>query len=430
MIRQSLPLVVLAAALSASTTARALDLSEAMEQAAESHELVRAALLNEEAAQADARAASGLLLPTASLVGALIRNNREIVLGDRAFTNLYDYAGRVQVNIPLVRLDAISERNRQRALLEGAAAGTELQQADIRLAAARSYLAAVAARESLHAAHDRLALAQASLEQAEARLQHGFALPNDVTQLQVQVRLAEADVVRAELDQELAVANLAFMTNLPLDQVSAESLQQVDDIDHSLDALASQRDPQQLANELAGLAAVRAATAGMKTQRFAWAPTLDLVGQYNLGRPSVRAPNGTFWTISLNLNWVFFDMARVHRIQAAEAREAQAMVQLELVERANELQRQTAAMTRAANQATLAAVERQVDAAQTNELLQRQRFNAGDATALELTQAQTDLFQARVALALARLDDHLAEVDLLYAQGVLQGPHFGAPENK
>ena len=396
--------------------AQALDLATAMEAAAGRNEQARAALLRLESAERGQVVARGGFLPNATFSGSLIRNDTEIAVGDRNFTNLYDYAGRLQVQVPLVNLTQFAVRDTANAQFDQADATATLRQADLRLATGRAYVAALAAEQTLAAAAERVNLARASLEQVQVLLDGGFEIAATLAQVELQVQQALSDEIRARLDRDNARSNLAFLMGDDMDALQQEPLMDVE-----LPALPT-TPSRLLATEAVAATAVEIAHAALRSSRFAWAPTLDLVGQYNLGRPSLRAPNGTFWTVTLALNWAFLDPGRQARIEGAAAIEDAASLEQQLVERNVLQQRGLAERALLAAEASLQATLAQVEVAIRNEELQRDRFTAGDATALELTQAQTALFEARSALALAELQCHLSHLDQLYLAGALDAP--------
>ncbi len=404
-----------AIALPRTAAAQALSLAEAMELAVANSELTAIAEREIERRDAIADTTRGAFLPTGDLQGTLTRNDTQITVGDRNFTNLWDYSARAQVVVPLLRFDDWTTQRSQRTSVEAARERLELEAANLRLATARAYLAALTADANHDATVEQVRVAEASLEQTRALADAGFLVPADVAQAELQLVQAQNNEVRASLESGNALANLAFLVGRDEAEFAQVSLT-----------------PPELPSDLGApliLADVRAAELDARSARQLqaaaredWLPTLQLVGQYNFTRPSLRAENGTFWTVNLTLNWVFLDLTRQPRLQTARVQEEIAVLTAARAQRTTDFARDNAERTRESTLAQVSTAERQVETARTVQTLVGERFQAGEVTILEMTQADSAVFQAEIALNVALLQRDLAQLDLLFLNGLLETP--------
>jgi len=391
-----------------------------MDAAAQNNEL--ALLAEQEVRRRDAEAglARDRLLPSGDIAGTLTRNDTQIQVGDRAFTNLWDYSARANLIVPLLRFDEWTARRALQTSTESAEALAEFEEANLRVSAGRAYVAALTAQQNLAVANEQIVLAQTSVDQTTALADAGFLVAADVAQAELQLVQAQNNVVRADLQHRNALASLAFIMGVPEGEVMSASL-----VEPTLQDAAP---VETLANEWAQRIAMQSAQQTLRSVRQDWIPTLNLVGQYNFQRASLRAPNGTFWTISLNLNWVFLDLTRRGRREVAELQVQTAEIQADRLARSNEFERAQAQRTVESTETEILTAEQQIEAAEIAQNLVRERFNAGEVTVLEMTQADNAVFTARTAHNLARLNRDLALLDLLFFSGAFEDESPGVTE--
>ena len=397
-----------------------LTMERAMEAAAQNNELALLARQEVLRREAEARLARDRLLPFGELAGTLTRNDTQIQVGDRAFTNLWDYSARANLTVPLLRIDEWTARRALQTSTESAQALARWEASTLRVSAGRAYVAALAAQQNLAAANEQVVLAQTSLDQSSALAEAGFLVDADVAQAELQLMQAQNNAVRAQLEHRNALASLAFIMGVPEDEVMNADL-------HA-PSLATGVPVETLASERAQRIALQSAQQLLRSVRQDWVPTLNLVGQYNLQRPSLRAPNGTFWTISLNLNWVFLDMTRRGRREVAEVQAQTAEIDADRLARGNAFERAQAQRTLESTEIQIQTAEQQIEAAEIAQSLVRERFGAGEVTVLEMTQADAAVFTARVAHNVAQLNRDLAQLDLLFFSGAFDDESPGVTE--
>jgi outer membrane protein TolC len=403
-----------------STNGGVLTIESAMEAAAQNNELALLAQQEVRRREAEAGLARDRLLPFGELAGTLTRNDTQIQLGDRAFTNLWDYSARANLVVPLLRIDEWTARRALQTSTESAQSLARWEASNLRVSAGRAYLAALTAQQNLAVADEQIGLAQTSLEQSTALAEAGFLVDADVAQAELQLLQAQNNVVRAQLEHRNALASLAFIMGVPEDEVMSAEL--------DAPTLPAADPAQPLASEQAQRVALQSAQQLLRSVRQDWLPTLNLVGQYNFQRASLRAPNGTFWTISLNLNWVFLDFTRRGRREVAQTQVQTAEIQADRLARSNEFQRAQAHRTLESTEIQVQTAAQQIEAAEIAQNLVRERFSAGEVTVLEMTQADTAVFTARIAHHLAQLNRDLAQLDLLFFSGALDDESPGVTE--
>ncbi|MCA9565840.1 MAG: TolC family protein, partial [Myxococcales bacterium] len=148
-------------------------------------------------------------------------------------------------------------------------------------------------------------------------------------------------------------------------------------------------------------------------------PTLSLSANYDIGRESIRSPDGTSWTVTFNASWPIFDFSRYGQLDTARAEEQIATLELDAAAREARFDHANAVRDLEVARARVAVAEQALEvASETRELIATQ-YGAGDTTSLELTEADEALFTAQVALNLAQLQRDIAIVELLYVSGQL-----------
>jgi outer membrane protein TolC len=212
----------------------------------------------------------------------------------------------------------------------------------------------------------------------------------------------------AEVGLDDALAALAFITMR--DTIGAEDLVEIELPGGSLGD--AQRP------ELAALEAdLAAATLALHAARWTWAPSIALTGRYDIGRESLRAPDGRSWTLALTFAFDLYDPTRSPRIHAAEVAVSVASIESQRLQR--ELVEARDAAARRVQQADdrRALADRSAEVAEAAHALMRERFELGDATLLDMTEADGALAAARLDAALARIEADRSRIDLLVLDG-------------
>ncbi len=304
-----------------------------------------------------------------------------------------------------------------RAQETAAGASTLATDASLGLQVKEQYFAALAARETEAAARDQLAQAEAQLALATAKLRAQTATRSDSLQATIAVSQAQLAALQARNDRANADATLTRVigSDTPVsampDGLQVDTTFKVDSA--QLAALAGRAPVVRQAE-----AQVQQARNQARSARAAYFPILSLSYGRNLtGASSTLDPFGTSYVPSgqlrLALTLPVFDQLNTATNVAnsevalanteAAVRDQQLAAQQTLVQALSGLRtagQQVAAQTQA------------IAAAEENVRVQRQRYQLGVATSLDILTAQTQLTQARLGLVQARYSARTARAQL------------------
>jgi len=297
-----------------------------------------------------------------------------------------------------------------------AQAKAEIARRGLAVTVTRAYYGLVIAQRKYATAQLALMQAQQFLTITQELERGGEAPHSDVVKAQIQYNSQDQTLRDARLGMETARLDLAVLISADLD----ENFQIVDDL-HLTSALPSFPDVQAMARRgnpdlRAAMDAVRGASLDVTVARQAFLPTLTVDVDYGLEANQLgwntvvaAAPQlgpvpsvGYFLTASLNLplwDWG----ARRSKVRQAEIRREQANLELSATQR--QLVRNLNGFYREAQTAReeVDLLRQSADLATENLRLNTLRYQAGEATILELVDAQNTLTQARNAY-----DDGLA----------------------
>lgn len=399
-----------------------LTLEQAQAEAVANTEAAQLLELEVRAARANEDIALGSLLPVLSASATGILNQEEVTAGQQTFVNQFDWSASIDLTVDLFRGPAIAEYMARSHESRAAELWYEWDSASLRLTTGRAYLAALTASRNVEAARESVALNRATLEQTEIRLETGYGLAADVARARLAVTEAEVAQLEAERARDNALDVLAFLTGR--DDVPAEAL--VDpgiSRGRSLQAALAQETTFEERLDIQALVEQSAAAEDRLLGRWLdFLPIVRLQASYDFGRPSIRAPDGTFWSISLNATWIIFDYTRYGQLDRARVEvERSELVRSEQLRTLDRDQR-TALRTVEQAEAEIASLEAAVATALESRDLILILYQAGDATALELTEADTAVLRARIRLNQARLELERAWLELDWLEGRLSDP--------
>lgn len=387
-----------------------ITISEVMEAAA--HRTLPAKIVNENIVTAESlrRIAQASLLPRIVASAQVTRNPEELVLDGRTVVRLWDYNAQASISIDLFRGTALGEWLASGAALDAAEMDARWRRAELRLAAARGFLGVLAAQRNVEAVMLTLQQRQATVEDAELRLAAGFGIETDVVKAKLSLLQAQAHQLDATHVLEDAEAELVWVSGLSPDRLS--------ELDPVLPEF-------QRPKERADIAALR--LSALSTQRsmdgqwLDFIPVFSVVGRTEFGEESLSAPDGVSWTVSFQASWALYEPSRYGRLDllASEARR----LDLEADARHIEMEYAVGQASRALQTATnkLVIADESLLLAERVQKQVRERFRQGVTTALEVTEADVAVFQARVGLNIAQLQVDLAQIELAWATGALDG---------
>ncbi|PYQ23181.1 MAG: hypothetical protein DMF79_04410 [Acidobacteria bacterium] len=426
-------LTILATADAGAETVR-LTLAEAVERArASSPRLGQLAAL-QTAADAGLQGARAGRLPVLDLAASYTRNSSvpELTLAlpgtdpRTIFPNIPDnYRTRAGLNLPIYtggRVEGAiraADHNRE-------AAGRDLEAGvkDLVLEASSAYWQLVTARESARVLAEAVAAFEAHLKQTKDRQQLGMAARNEVLLVQVERDRAELSRLAADGAAQVANANLVRLADLPPDsQVEPiEPLAAPAEPRPDLEALVKEAlDGRPEAAALRSRAA--AAQATVKVARSATLPQASLSAGYDYARPNgrilppVEEWKGS-WSLGVSLSITAFDGGRTSAAAAQARAQAEAVRrQLEDLERRIRLEVTSRVLDLGTSRATVEVAERNLEAAEENLRVSRDRYHEGLIASFELLDAETALLHAGLDRTTAATQLRLAQASLRRAVG-------------
>lgn len=285
---------------------------------------------------------------------------------------------------------------------------------------AHDYLTCLQADAVRNTARANVELSQALLDQARRQQGAGTGTGIEVTRANVQLANDRQRLIRAENDRARAVLVLLKAMGLALDS-PVEFTSKLDEtpVDTSAaQALLSeaQNKRPELKTQTQREEVARLNYESIKAERL---PSLGTQADYGAIGPDIIGSRATY-TMGLSLKIPVFDGFR----RQARREESSSQLKQEQI-RTRDLRQQVELQVRMALE-NLNSAKSQVDAARDgltlaeNELAQaRRRYDAGVATSIEVTDAQTRLQRARDNQVVALYDYNVARLDLATATGTL-----------
>jgi outer membrane protein len=319
-----------------------------------------------------------------------------------------------QLDVPIIDLANYHRYKAASALAESAAEQRGATTIDISRSVARAYYQFLGAGALLLSANESIRAAEANLKNVDDRRSAGAATDLDHERALASVARAQQDLADAELSAALAGRSLETLSGLsptPGDVVEQDDLH----AEGSLSAWLGQATdvPQERAARKLG----EAAEQNRKAANRALLPTLTGSAQERITNATGFGGKNASYTLQLVLAWrldygtiatndVQSAALEVQRVRVARTRRAAQDAVFEAFRRVES----GLAKSRAAR-AQSAAAERAAE-------LSTDRYNAGVATQLDVTQAQRDAFLATAARIQADADLAFARASLRLAAGV------------
>jgi len=254
------------------------------------------------------------------------------------------------------------------------------------------------------------------VEQAEAFFRAGTVARADIIKAQAAAASAEADLVAARGQVEIALASLLSALGLPLTQ-------EVRVADPGEPTIPEVTPPEAAALAVSGRPEVRRAAAEVKGTEFALRiaeARAKVMISTDAGLVLQISPNPgqVGWALSATISYPLSDGGRTKAaVEEARANLAAAIARMEETKRQVQLEAFQAAVNAREARARLAAVRASVAAAEESLRVAEGRYQAGAGTLLEVLDAQATATQARISYVQARYDLYLAGVALQHALG-------------
>ncbi len=283
----------------------------------------------------------------------------------------------------------------------------------LELEVARGYFQVLRARENIQAADAAVLSQKSNLELARARFEAGSGLQTAVLDLETELNRAEADLVAAENQRDLATSMLKTLLGLDADRsFSVAGGWKV--LDDPGEVIGSTR-PEELALEKRAAQA----DAGLEAARADRKPKVAAFASTRHDEGFTESDGGNSWIAGV--------MVRLNLFNGGEtsARVAQAEVDREIVGEQLRKQKQQIELQVTSAQLNLQTARKRRTLAENaiksaGESLDqtRKRFEEGVALSSQLIDSETALTGARVRLAGARAEEQIAIASLRHALGL------------
>jgi outer membrane protein TolC len=333
--------------------------------------------------------------------------------------NVFD--ARLALSQPLVDLSALNDARAATLKTHAEQLGVRSARDLVVLVSVNLYLEAVSAASRIEAAHAQLHTAEALLQQANDLKASGLVAGIDVLRADVQVQNSRQRSITAENDFEKAKLQLGRAIGLPLGQ----SITVPDTIPFaplpSVTLDATLRDAfEKRPDLLAARDRLAAAEAELRAAKAEVLPTVRLDADYGTIGQKATASHPTF-TVAATVHVPLFEAGRAQARRAeAEAEERRRRAEFEDFRGRVDLEVRTAFLDVGAASQQLEAAQKTVTLANQELEQARDRFGAGVAGNIEVTQAQESVATASETYIAALYRHNLAKATLAQAVGIAE----------
>ncbi len=368
----------------------------------------------------EADATLGRLLPVFSARGVYTRNQYEAAVQlpgtatKLVITPLNQLDAFLQLDVPIVDLASYHRYKASSALAESATEQKSATTIDVSRSVARSYYQFLGADALVRSAQESIKAAEANLKNVDDRRAAGAATDLDHERAAASVARAEQDLADAELGSALAGRALETLSGLapePADGFPEDDLRSEGTLGNWL-SLAATAPSQRVAQKLG-----EAAEQNRKAASRALLPTLTGSAQERVTNATGFSGRNSAYTLQLILAWKL-DYGTIASNDAQSAALEVQRVRVERTKRGAEDAAFEAFRRVEAGVAKSRAATAQAKAATRAATLSSDRYAAGVATQLDVTQAQRDAFLAVAAKIQADADLAFARASLRLAAGV------------
>ena len=405
--------------------AEPLTLERAVELAVERNETARIAESRADVADARLARARSFFFPDVAATGNYIRRREEtvrnvggedIVIQDRNALNATAVAS-------LTLFEARALPAWRAAAAERRAAHFERDEAKRRLAfeAAEAFLLTLGAQQVREAAERRVANARSALDEARARFEAKLVGSNDVTKAELDLATAQREAARARSDAETARAELGYLLGERVESLAPPEtlLRRASDAApadaHRLAAEAQEKRPDIQALD----ARARAARIASREPLLRALPSVTGSATWRYTNEAGFSGRETDWWFGVTASWSIFDGGERY----AEARERRALSRIAALEasaarRGLLVDAERALLALDAAKTAYGTAQVATEAARRNAHETSELWRQGLATALDVSTARLQVFEAEVAEARARFDLALAYLEIPATRGL------------
>lgn len=283
----------------------------------------------------------------------------------------------------------------------------------LELEVARGYFQVLRARENIQAAEAAVTSQRSNLDLAKARFEAGSGLQTAVLDLETESNRAEADLVAAENQRDLATSMLKTLLGLDGD-TDFSVADGWKSLAHPGEVIGSTR-PEELALEKRA----RQADAGVEIARSERKPKVAAFASTRHDEGFTEPDGGNSWIAGVMVRLNLFNGGETSaKIAQAEADRAIVDEQLRKQKHQIELQVTSAQLNLQTARKRRALAEKAIRSATESLEQTRKRFEEGVALSTQLIDSETALTGARVRLAGARAEEQIAIASLRHALGL------------
>jgi outer membrane protein TolC len=380
----------------------------------------REASATERQRSSEADVALGKLTPSFTARGVYTRNQYEAAVQlpgapeKLVITPYNQLDAYLQLDVPIIDLASYHRYKAARSLAESSAEQKQATTIDVSRSVARAYYQFLGAGSLVDSARESIKAAQANLKNVDDRRAAGAATDLDHERAAASVARAEQDLADAELSASLAARSLETLSGLSPEPAAAfpeDDLHSEGSLNGWLTLAGStpaQRAQQKL-NE--------SAEQNRKAANRALLPTLSANAQERFTNATGFTGRTSAYTLQLILAWKLDYGTYAGTDSQSAALEVQ-RVRVERSKRASEDAAFEAFRRVEAGVAKSRSARAQASAATRAASLSSDRYTAGVATQLDVTQAQRDAFLATASKIQADADLAFARASLRLAAGV------------
>jgi outer membrane protein TolC len=381
----------------------------------------REATATERQRSAEADVALGKLVPSFSARGVYTRNQYEAAITlpgtstSVVITPLNQLDAFLQLDVPIIDLASYHRYKAATSLAESSRSQREATTIDVSRSVSRAYYQFLGAASLVESARESIKLSQANLKNVDDRRAAGAATDLDHERAAASLSRAEQDLADAELGAALAARSLETLSGMSPEPAGSsfpeDDLHGEGTLNNWL-SLAGQTPSQRTAQKLG-----EAAEQNRKAASRALLPTLSGSAQERITNATGFSGRTSAYTLQLVLAWKL-DYGTVATSDAQSAALEVQRVRVERTKRSAEDAAFEAYRRVEAGVAKSRSARAQATAATRAATLSQDRYLAGVATQLDVTQAQRDAFLASAAKIQADADLAFARASLRLAAGV------------
>lgn len=298
-----------------------LSLQDAVNRAVENSWEFKMAEADRNSAHAQFRQANAAFLPQLSVSNTAVRTNNPlqafgILLQQETVTaadfnpavlndpdNRVNYNTRVEVQQPLLNLNALKGRSAARKMLDARESGLHRTQQMVVLQTKSAYFGYALALEQIQVLEGAVSAASANLQVAENLLSQGIIKEVDLMNAQVHEMNIRNQLRKARGNAETALMNLNYWVRLDSSElIVSDSLEQFRAVSPLVDA----RVPENRSDLLALKSAVEARSEMLKSSQGQFVPNLAVFGSYEWNDDELTGFGANNYVMGATLRWDIF----------------------------------------------------------------------------------------------------------------------------